>query len=360
MDDTFGAGEGEMMNGVSRVYFPLRSSVEFFDRPSGVTPSARAKEGAVLFDEVLFEDGQFTAAIGEDMNFTSFRPRHELTDDDLKQPAMQGEVGERFSISIGVQRAPDDSAKELQPLGETVVRDAYSVQWHSTAIDELQALGVTWADFGAPSEEDLRGLQPAINATTREFADRLRGNELPHFQADYIAKALARDAVVASALHASINITPMFAPMVEGAINQQEQTGAEALSFLVPNLERLPWEAIAEFRDMPGSVEARGLLREFEAIALSEEPGDATDFGNKVKQSVADALAGAVLDSEANVAKAAAREGIGLVVSLVPYVGQFIGAAAGIADAIGQRAEQRGNGIFALVKLREASSAHGG
>ena len=85
---------------------------------------------------MLFEDGQFTAAIGEDMNFTGFRPRHELTDDDLKQPAMQREVGERFSISIGVQRAPDDSAKELEPLGETVVRDAYSVQLALDGIDE--------------------------------------------------------------------------------------------------------------------------------------------------------------------------------------------------------------------------------
>jgi hypothetical protein len=343
----------------SRVYFPLRSSVEFFGQPSGVTPAARAKEGAVLFDEVLFEDGLFTAAIGEDMNFTSFRPRHELTDEDLREPGMQGQVGERFSIAIGVQQSPDNPTKELQPFGQTIVREAYSAHWHSAAIDELQALDVPWADFGAPSEDDLSSLTRPINEATREFAERLKGTDLPLFQADYAAKALARDVVVATSLHASINITPLFAPMVEGAVDEQEPTGAEALSFLVPNLEALPWEVVAEFRESPGSVEARGLLREFEAVAVAQESGDVGDLAEKTRQAVVDGLAGALADTRPSIAKTAAKEAVGLAVSLVPIVGPFIPAAAGIAEAAGQLVERRESGLFALIKLRDASLGKG-
>jgi hypothetical protein len=55
---------------VSRIYFPLRSSVEFFGHPSAIAPAARAKEGAVFFEQVVFEPGQVIAPVGDDMNPT--------------------------------------------------------------------------------------------------------------------------------------------------------------------------------------------------------------------------------------------------------------------------------------------------
>jgi hypothetical protein len=64
------------------LYFPLRSSVEFFDDPTLVRVGTSAKEGAVLFDEVLFEAGMVIANI-EDASFTIYRPGHELGPDDL-------------------------------------------------------------------------------------------------------------------------------------------------------------------------------------------------------------------------------------------------------------------------------------
>lgn len=50
---------------VSRIYFPLKSSVELFndrETPEAVT---RVKQAAILYDEVVIEDGLFTAAIPE-------------------------------------------------------------------------------------------------------------------------------------------------------------------------------------------------------------------------------------------------------------------------------------------------------
>jgi hypothetical protein len=52
---------------------------------------------------------------------------------------------------------------------------------------------------------------------------------------------------------------------------QPEHTGAEALAITVPNVGSLPWEAIAEFREHPGSQEARARLRQFDARGAAGE-----------------------------------------------------------------------------------------
>ena len=151
---------------------------------------------------------------------------------------------------------------------------------------------------------------------------------------------------------ASINVTPMFAPIVEDTATNRQAQGADALSFMVPNLEHLSWESIAEYRDRQGSVEARGLLREFETIAIEQEPGDVEDYLEKVRVSIMDALVGALLETEADIPRVVGKEVASLAVSVVPVVGSFIGAAAGIAEVLGQRLEQRQSGLFSLLKLR--------
>lgn len=335
---------------MNRIYFPLRSSVEFFEDPGGATPAARAKEAAVLFDQVVFEDGQIIATVGAQMNWMMHRPRHELTDEDLEDARPPAGPGESMMIAVGTETTPGKPAPEMQSIGETVVMQAYSAQWHTAAIDELQALEVPWAAIATPSDETLERLAKPIQQATGEFTTRAQGGGLSPMQVDFVAKSLARDAMFAAALGASINVTSMFAPMIEGA--EQEATGSDALAFMVPNLEHLPWEEIAEHRERSGSVEARGLLREVEEKALAEEPGDAAAYLEKVKASITDGLAAALVETEVNMPKVVGREVVNLAVSFVPIVGQGIGSLAGIATALGERAEQRESGIFALVKLR--------
>lgn len=49
----------------SRLYFPLRSSVEFFEESAEVDPATRVKAAAVLFDEVTLEAGQIIISVGD-------------------------------------------------------------------------------------------------------------------------------------------------------------------------------------------------------------------------------------------------------------------------------------------------------
>lgn len=250
-------------------------------------------------------------------------------------------------LSIGTETTP---GTKMQTVGETVVTKAYTAQWHSAAIDELQALEVPWAAIATPSAETLELLAKPTEQAVVEFKARAQGLGLSRAQIDFASKSLARDAVLAGGFGASINVTSMFGPMIEGA--ELGATGSDALAFMVPNLEYLPWEAIAEHRERPGSVEARGLLREVEEKALAEEPGDAAAYLEKVKVSITDGLAAALAETEVNVPEVVSREVANLAVSFVPIAGTAIGPLAGVAAALGERAEQRESGIFALVKLR--------
>jgi hypothetical protein len=330
----------------------LRSSVEFFADPTRLTPMARAKEGAVLFEEIVFEDGQLIATVGEKMNWAMHRPRRELTEEDLEEARGPAGPGESMVIAIGMEDSPGAPARRMQTIGETVVTQAYKAQWHSAAIDELQALEVPWFGIATPTDETLQNLATPMAQAAREFAGRMEDDELSPMQIDFAAKSLARDALFAAVLGAAINVTPMFGRMVENS--PALQTGADALAFLVPELGHLPWEVIAEHRERPGSVEARALLREVEEKALIEESGDVANYLEKLKGSITDALAAALLETEVNLPEVVGREAVNGAVSFVPIAGAALGPAAGIVAALVERTEQRESGLFSLVKLRQA------
>jgi hypothetical protein len=127
--------------------------------------------------------------------------------------------------------------------------------------------------------------------------------------------------------------------------------GQHALAIEVPNLGVLPWEAVIEFRDHPGSEEARQRLREFELKALNEEPQDATEFLLRISQEIVKATNQAWDDQRTKLPQALLEEAAKATVSLLPFVGPPIATGASIAhDATKAVAEHR-TWIAALMTL---------
>jgi hypothetical protein len=96
---------------MSKLYFPLQSSVEFFHDPLGVDAATRAKEGAVLYEQIIFEDGLLMATVGDDINFAFRRPRRELSAEDLLDPRAPGRPGEQVILAIGDSRCRPSSSR---------------------------------------------------------------------------------------------------------------------------------------------------------------------------------------------------------------------------------------------------------
>lgn len=78
---------------MTRAYFPLRSSVEFFRDPSSPEPIARAKQAAVLFDELVFEDGLFEASLNAEASFQQYRTADQVSTQDRQRARVIPEPG---------------------------------------------------------------------------------------------------------------------------------------------------------------------------------------------------------------------------------------------------------------------------
>jgi hypothetical protein len=133
--------------------------------------------------------------------------------------------------------------------------------------------------------------------------------------------------------------------------------GEEALGFIVPNFSVLPWEAIAEFRDHPGAIEARQKLREFDAV--SEAGGGQTiEAVRATAQAVTQSLLGTVKDLSPKLPDEIASPLASTSVGLIPVVGQYASLALSVADVIAalrnsDRFEQ--SWVAAVFELRESA-----
>jgi hypothetical protein len=146
----------------------------------------------------------------------------------------------------------------------------------------------------------------------------------PQFERDYIYKAFNRDSVIASDLGASFSISPLFHEMARQREVQPDHAGDKAMSVLIADIGKLPWEAVQEFRDHPGSQEARDMLRSFEQQAAEEEVEDAYAYLRSVAQKVTRSYAQALEDQRPKLPEELAKEAVKTGVSMVPAVGPLV------------------------------------
>jgi hypothetical protein len=288
---------------VTKIFFPLRTSVEFFSDPTSVEAAARAKEASILYDEVIFEVGLYDIKITNHGSFNNWRDPRRLTPEDLARSRQLPEPGSGMRIAMGMQPsfnvpAPAEAMRVVLQ-GEIVV--SYAAEWHTGVIEELVAIGdPSWAGYLATGSDSDASLEPLKEA--RREAERALELAYPQtakesaWARNFMIKALARDAVVAANLDAAMNVTGLFAPLIESLGAQRDPSGQVALGILVPNVAQLSWEQIAKFRQHAGAVDARGKLREFEDRALASDPDDPMGFRVKLFQEISTAFFAAIHD----------------------------------------------------------------
>lgn len=342
---------------MSRIYFPLATSVELFgDRrtPAAVT---RLKQAAVLYDELFIDMGMLAIRVLDTGASNWWYPPHQLTDEMLEHSREPIKPGTPFSL--GVARQPALGVPAAGPfipvLQGRVVHD-FCAEFHTGILDELQPLQVDWAHVvggGGMANPDSKELSAAINALNfADFGDSELMPDRNHWEKDFVYKAFNHDSVIAADLGAAFNVTPVFNPMVARRDLRADFRGAEALDIQVPNVGALPWEVIVEFRDHPGSQEARQKLREFEEKAAASEPADAYEFLKRVNQEMARAYQQAFEELRPKLPQAIAKEAGKTAVALIPVVGPFVEKGATIAELVSDAVHNRHSWVAALMELR--------
>lgn len=340
-----------------RLFFPLRTSVELFTDPTSVEPTARAKEAVVLYDEVIFEAGFFDIRMVEDaLSISAWHPPGALAVGDVAEYRRPPEPGAGLELIVGEPPAAGSHSprKVMRSLIKGKITTRYVAEWHSDVIEQMERLAPEWAKIVTLNDDrgDLKRLEEPIDAAKRSILDSAQEVEMDPPTQEFVAAALARDSVVAAELEAAFSVTSLFEPFVLGGDATADPSGRTALGILVPEVGGLPWETVAEYREHPGSEDARGKLREFEERALAAGPDDPLEFQAEVFRSITHDLFEAVKDLRGSVAKDLAAEAAKTGVSFIPVIGPLLGPGASLAQAIGEYMHEERTWYAALMKLR--------
>lgn len=127
------------MAGKSRIFFPLRTSVELFKDPDSPEAITRAKQAAVLYDEIIFESGLYDVSITPKGSTGWTTPSEQLTPELLRGSRRISEPGSRVTFSI----RPEGS-DTMMPVFDAPLSATYSAEFHTGIIDDLKEFKPDW------------------------------------------------------------------------------------------------------------------------------------------------------------------------------------------------------------------------
>lgn len=342
---------------VRRVFFPLRSAVERFSDPRSPDAVTKAKEAAILFDEVIFEDGLLDVSITPNGATSFWNPPEMMTPDLLERSRRANQVGVPMTFAIGKQPGPGIPAREMRVFVEGEVSNAYLAEFRTGILEELAPLAPGWVrttDLGGQKQPGQVG-DPVHEAIRRlnfaDFCDKELMPGVERFLRSFIYESFNRDATVAAALEASFTSTPLFDPMSERGGVEADLAGDEALGIVVGDVGALPWEAVFEFREHHGSREARDRLREFERLAVEGDPRDAYDFLRKVGHEVTRGFRTAVEELAPSLPEDLAKQVLLNGVAMVPVIGAPAALAAETASSLSASRSFNRSWISAVMVL---------
>ena len=319
----------------------------------------RAKQAAVLYDELVFESGLYDITVTPHGSNNWWRPIEEVGPEELEQARKPIALGDDFTLAVGKQDGPGIPAKQMHVAIAGKISARYVAEFQTGILGELEALGADWVSTIPGGQSKPGGPGDPIWEAIKELdfgdlgdKDLLPGTE--SFLRSFVSSSFNRDSVIAAALGASFNITPLFAPVARHRAFSDEHVGSEALRIVVPDLGALPWEAVLEFRNHEASREARTQLAEFERIAAEESPGDAYDFIIRVAQEVSRAQRATIEDLAPNLPEEIAKQVLLAGVSLIPTIGGPTAHVAELVSSIRESKAFKGTWISALMKLQAA------
>ena len=344
---------------IRRIFFPLRSAVELFSEPRTPDAVTKAKEAAVLYDELIFEVGLLDVSITSNGSTSFWNPPQSMTPELLERTRQIDAAGSPMVFAFGVEQEPGVPAERMQVAFEGQVTNSYLAEFHTGVMDDLAPFEPDWVrtvDVGREPKPGLPG-DPLHDAIGRmnfaDFTDRDLMPDVNRFLRSFIYESFNRDATVATALKASFTATPLFWPMIARGGVEAEAAGAEALAVVVGDMGALPWEAVLDFRDHVGSREARERLREFERLAIESEPRDAYDYIRKVGHEVNRAFAAAVEDLAPSLPEELAKEVLLNGVAMISVIGAPIAVLAGAASDVSALRAYKRSWISAVMSLAQ-------
>lgn len=301
------------------VFFPLRSNAKALVAGAPVeSVRRRLKLCSLAFDHVYLERGARIIAAGPTGAFEIPIPRK---DGGYRWQSPSARRNGGGPWTIGTKK--DGAA---QPYG-IVSRFDSSIEWRPTFepfIDELPAGASGWLAFATPLADPRlkHATRLGVQADRRspalreKFPDAMvRGRVIEGVNQDLALSGLTGLALSMDALHRGVVACRYQAGTAKPAC------GPLALKVLFPQVERLPWDAIAELRDHRDLDYFRKTLAEIEEQALTMEGGG---FDGAVVRAYNDAISSADLRMRGSSLRKFGLKGFGVL------AGELLGWAVGV------------------------------
>jgi len=240
----------------------LRTNVDYFSTPEGsLTLEQRVKQAAVLYDELLFEEGMYETTICSKGTFDVWTPPGELDDATL---AMKPQVGSEYTITMAAGNA------QPVPISFGRTADYFKAEYH-TIVSQIGEVVPDWVRFGSyelnrEATELVRNLSSADRRTVRKLVP-----EVSTFLGNKIVENLNRDLVLASILGCPVSMDQLHASALfrrqQPSEPIQPAQGFLSLEVVVPNLATLPWVELIKVRKDASVAELRRVPVEIEKLA---------------------------------------------------------------------------------------------
>lgn len=296
---------------------------------------ASAKQASVLFDEILFER---RFGVSEEVPWEEVSRRYGIAESVVAE-ARRNHPGTETGSFIRWVDAEEKAA--LEARGARLSEDSNTSEFFG---DDPEAPPTGHGSFnGLPAMLEARGFEWVRSVIVAPS----KLPQIPRLPGDGSWRRAAR--AVAQVHKASLY----------GGHGAQQPLGVTALALFVPDLARLPWEAIADFRAHPGSHEARHRLRDFDAKAQLQplEAGEIRDFERHVGQEITRGLLAAWSETRPKMGPDVAKEAAKAAIGFIPLAGPALSTGTSIGQtALHLRAHDR-SWLSALWNLATSAEA---
>jgi hypothetical protein len=256
----------------------LRTSVEWFDDPASPAIEGRVKQAAILYDELLFEDGFVEIDITDGGAIQTWEPPQAASAERLEHANRRIEDGSPVVWSIGKQSARGVPAmpEEMQVMMSGSLQQRYVAELMYSVMSCFADYNDGWARITftgglSPSDFDRWLPHRSMRASWDENLMPDLREERPWLR-DFVIKAFDRDIALAERLGGTFNVSPLFEPMLAvRRLEAETPTAEETLTYLFPDVSDLPWEVVMEFRAHDAAREAR--VRIQEAVERAQRDG---------------------------------------------------------------------------------------
>jgi hypothetical protein len=255
----------------SGFFFPLRTNVQYFDSAEArLKLEERVKQASLLYDNLLFEGGVYTATAWEEgsgRTFDWWMPPGAFDVADLARD------DERFQPMGGEPYVKFDNFVFASGKAERQFRAQFHVLLNKMGAENLSWVDVQTFESNSELDSDIKELA----RLDRELVARhVAGTRFLH---DKIAYNLNRDLVLISQLQMPASIDEFFSPLLNEKVRLDPAVGFSALEVAVPNWSTLKWDELFALREDPSLIEFRKKMESVErvareAIAQTASPGD--------------------------------------------------------------------------------------